>query len=63
MADEKRIAELTTKLKFETKLEAENQITTLNKEAEEIQKAYDDAIKAVNEYRKSAPKAYRFRGG
>ena len=45
----KRIAELTKKLTFETKIEAENQIATLNKEAEEIQKAYDDALKDVND--------------
>ncbi len=46
---EKRIAELKTKLTFETKIEAENQIAALNKEAEEIQKAYDNALKAVND--------------
>ncbi len=45
----KRIAELTKKLTFETKVEAENQIDSLNKEAEEIQKAYDDALKDVND--------------
>ncbi len=45
----KRIAELTKKLTFETKTEAENQITALNKESEEIQKSYDEALKAVNE--------------
>lgn len=46
---EKRIAELTKKLTFATKTEAENQITALKKEAEEIQKAYDDALKDVND--------------
>ena len=45
----KRIAELTKKLTFSTKTEAENQITALKKEAEEIQKAYDDALKDVND--------------
>lgn len=44
-----RIAELTKKLAFETKIEAENQIDSLNKEAEEIQKAYDDALKDAND--------------
>ena len=46
---EKRIAELKSKLTIETKTEAENQITALNKEAEDIQKTYDDALKSVNE--------------
>ena len=45
----KRVAELTKKLTFATKTEAENQITALKKEAEEIQKAYDDALKDVND--------------
>ena len=45
----KRIAELKKKLTLETKTEAENQITALKKEAEEIQKAYDDALKDVND--------------
>ena len=45
----KRIAELTKKLTFATKTEAENQITALKKEAEEIQKAYDDVLKDVND--------------
>ncbi len=46
---EKRIAELTKKLIFKTKGEAEIQITALNKEAGEIQKAYDEALKKVND--------------
>ena len=46
---EKRISELAGKLQFETKAIAENQIITLNNEAENIQKAYDEALKAVNE--------------
>lgn len=45
----KRIAELKKKLTLETKTEAENQITALKKEAEGIQKAYDDALKVVND--------------
>lgn len=46
---EKRISELAGKLQFETKAIAENQIIILNNEAETIQKAYDEALKAVNE--------------
>jgi len=46
---EKRIAELTKKLIFKTKSEAEIQITALNKEAGEIQRAYDEALKKVND--------------
>ena len=46
---EKRIAELKKKLTLETKAEAETQIETLNKEAESIQKAYDEVLKTVNE--------------
>ncbi len=46
---EKRVAELKTKLTYETKVEARNQIEILDKEAENIQKAYDEALKAVNE--------------
>lgn len=46
---EKRISELKKKLTIETKAEAEKQITALNKKSEEIQKAYDEALKAVNE--------------
>jgi exonuclease SbcC len=46
---EKRIAELATKLTLKTKAEAENQITVFNKEAERIQRAYDDVLKTVNE--------------
>lgn len=45
----KRIAELKAKLSIETKSEAENQIKKLNTEITEIQKSYDDALKAVNE--------------
>ncbi len=41
---EKRITELKAKLTLETKLDAENQIETLNKEAESIQKAYANAM-------------------
>ena len=46
---EQRIVELTAKLSFETKTVAENHITTLNNEAETIQNAYDEALKAVND--------------
>lgn len=46
---EKRIAELTKKLIFKTKGEAEIQITALNKETGEIQRAYDEALKKVND--------------
>ena len=46
---EKRIAELKTKLTYETKIEAKNQIEILDKEAENIRKAYDEALKTVNE--------------
>lgn len=46
---DKRIEELKARLTYETKVEAENQITSLNKEAEDIQKAYDEVLKAVNE--------------
>ena len=45
---EKRIAQLKAKLAFETKLKAENEISALNKEAEDIQKAYDKALEEVN---------------
>ena len=45
----KRIAELKKKLTLETKTEAENQIAAFNKEAEGIQKAYDDALRDVND--------------
>jgi len=45
---EKRIAELKSKLLFETKTDAENQITDLSKEIESIERTYDKALKEVN---------------
>ena len=46
---EKRIAELLLKLPFESKSEAEYQTTVFTKEAEIIQKDFDNASKAVKE--------------
>lgn len=46
---DERIAELKAKLITETKAEAEKQIENLNKETESIQKAYNEALKSVNE--------------
>ncbi len=44
-----RLEELKAKLTFKTKAEAEQEITALNKAAEDIQRAYDKALKAANE--------------
>ncbi len=46
---EKRIAELKSKLYFETKADAEAQISSLSLEAEKIQTAYDEVFKNVSE--------------
>lgn len=46
---EKRIAELKTKLIYETKEVAEKQISDSTEEAENIQKAYDEVLKLANE--------------
>ena len=46
---EKRIAELKAKLTFETKAEAETEITALTEKAEELVKSCEDALKALNE--------------
>lgn len=46
---EKRICELTAKLPFNTKAEAENGIATLQREAEGIEKAHGEAEKALND--------------
>lgn len=45
---EKRISQLKAKLTFETKNEAENEITALNTEIESIQKMYENVTNAVN---------------
>ena len=46
---EKRIIELTDKLTYKTKTDAENKIIILTKEAETIQNEYEAALKAVTE--------------
>ncbi len=45
----KRIEELKTKLFFETRFDAEKRIADLNREAENIQKMYNNTLEAVNE--------------
>jgi len=48
-AIKKQITNLKQKLAFETKVQAENQINTFSKETISIQRAYDEALKDVND--------------